>query len=156
MQKWLTVKYNSELEKSEIGLPDNTYTVSLVLGMLVSALTSIVQICTEKEFKLKDYQMMNRIKKNLDNGVEINSTKDLTIILKADMEEEWINISFPSEQGFLPIEQTADLICLALYTIIKMDKDPVELRTLVNNGLNASFIKPDLSPIEITDEFLKK
>lgn len=154
MNKTITVNYSKEDEKIVIGVGDETYQINLVLHMLVSAIASLVQLCGEQNYKLKDYQLMHRIKYNLDNGLIIETNQDLMVILTTNLEHEWINISFPRKQGYLPIDQTIDLITQSIYNLIQKDKNPLELRSIIEDALDRSFIKPDSKPIEFTDTFL--
>lgn len=155
MDKTITVNYKKETSSITIGVLEKGYQIDLVLHMLVSSIASLVQLCGEQNYKLKDFELMYRIKNNLDSKPTIETDKDLMVILKTNLEEEWINVSFPSSQGYLPIEQTIDLITLALYDLIQKDKDPGELRSLIDDIMDRSFIKPDHKPIEFTQSFLK-
>ena len=156
MEDLIIVKWHPEENRTSISLKEANYSVELIINMLVNSLCMMVQTCGENEHKLKDYELLSRIKKCIDNGDIINPNKELSIIIKINLEEEWVNISFPSEQGYLPIELTSDIISYSLFQIITYDKNPKELRAMIDEFLVSQFVRADMNTVLIDNEFLNK
>lgn len=156
MEYLILVKWDVEKQETAVSVKEQNYTIDMVLDMLVNSLCMLVQTCTEKEHRLKDYELMNRIISCVKWGRDRMPEEDYKVIIKTNREEEWINISFPSEQGYLPIELTSDIVALAIHEIIQDDKTPEQLLELVLNVLNSQFVRTDLKPVSIDDAFLNK
>lgn len=155
MESLIVVNWKPEKSSNVIHLKES-YNVGTVIDLLVNSLMMLVQTCTENEHKLKDFELLRRIKNIIDNGQFEKPETELMIIIKADFEKEWINISFPATQGFLPIELVSDIISYSLFQIISDDKDPEDLRNSIYENMHYHFVKIDNKPISIDEDFLKK
>lgn len=160
MENIIYVNWLPEENKTQISFADRSYSVELIINMLVSGLCSLVQACSENKAKFKDWEMMHRIKTGIDILKFPESDQKLTVIVRANYDEHRVNIAFPEKQGFLPIDLTIDILTMSLYPILNDDRhDESEIERIkvsVLSILNSNFINANADPIVIENHFLNK
>jgi hypothetical protein len=99
------------------GKPIKKIKIHESFSVINSALSCLIKVSVQKNTSVKDFQIIDKIISILDTGQLLDSDLNLVVMLYYNTEEGWVNISFPKNQGYLSISETAHILSLVAYQI---------------------------------------